>query len=101
VTSAARSPFAPELPTIAEAGVPGYEMSSWYALFAPARTPADIVSKIRDDVLAVLALPAMKQRFSDIGATIATSTSAEVTTLIRSEMTKWGPIIQAASIKAE
>src|SRR5712675_2921800 len=71
VTSATRSPFAPELPTIAEAGVPGYEMSSWYALFAPARTPADIVSKIRDDVLAVLALPAMKQRFSDIGATIA------------------------------
>jgi tripartite-type tricarboxylate transporter receptor subunit TctC len=101
VTSAARSPFAPELPTIAEAGVPGYEMSSWYALFAPARTPADIVRKIRDDALAVLALPAMKQRFSDIGATVATSTSTEVTTLIRSEMAKWGPIIQAASIKAE
>jgi tripartite-type tricarboxylate transporter receptor subunit TctC len=101
VTSTARSPFAPELPTIAEAGVPGYEMSSWYALFAPARTPADIVRKIRDDALAVLALPAMKQRFSDIGATVATSTSTEVTTLIRSEMAKWGPIIQAASIKAE
>jgi tripartite-type tricarboxylate transporter receptor subunit TctC len=101
VTSAERSPFAPELPTIAEAGVPGYEMSSWYALFAPAKTPADIVSKIREDAHAALAYPPMKQRFADIGATVATSTSAEVTTLIKSEMAKWGPIIKAASIKAE
>jgi tripartite-type tricarboxylate transporter receptor subunit TctC len=101
VTSAERSPFAPELPTIAEAGVPGYEMSSWYALFAPAKTPADIVSKIREDAHAALAYPPMKQRFADIGATVATSTLAEVTTLINSEMAKWGPIIKAASIKAE
>jgi tripartite-type tricarboxylate transporter receptor subunit TctC len=101
VTSAERSPFAPELPTIAEAGVPGYEMSSWYALFAPAKTPADIVSKIREDAHAALAYPPMKQRFADIGATVATSTLAEVTTLIKSEMAKWGPIIKAASIKAE
>jgi tripartite-type tricarboxylate transporter receptor subunit TctC len=101
VTSAERSPFAPEIPTIAEAGVPGYEMSSWYALFAPAKTPADIVRKIREDAHAALADPPMKQRFADIGATVATSTSAEVTTLIKSEMAKWGPIIKAASIKAE
>ena len=101
VTSAERSPFAPEIPTIAEAGVPGYEMSSWYALFAPAKTPADIVRKIREDAHAALAYPPMKQRFADIGATVATSTSAEVTTLIKSEMAKWGPIIKAASIKAE
>jgi tripartite-type tricarboxylate transporter receptor subunit TctC len=101
VTSATRSPFAPELPTIAEAGVPGYEMSSWYALFAPARTPTEIVRKIRDDALVVLADPAMKQKLADIGATVATSAPAEVTKLIKSEMAKWGPIIQAASIKAE
>jgi len=101
VTSATRSPFAPDLPTIAEAGVPGYEMSSWYALFAPARTPTEIVRKIRDDALVVLADPAMKQKLADIGATIATSAPAEVTRLIKSEMAKWGPIIQAASIKAE
>jgi tripartite-type tricarboxylate transporter receptor subunit TctC len=101
VTSATRSPFAQELPTIAEAGVPGYEMSSWYALFAPARTPAEIVRKIRDDALGVLADPAMKQKLADIGATVATSAPADVTKLIKSEMAKWGPIIQAASIKAE
>jgi tripartite-type tricarboxylate transporter receptor subunit TctC len=101
VTSAERSPFAPEIPTIAEVGVPGYEMSSWYALFAPAKTPADTVRKIREDAHAALAYPPMKQRFAEIGATVATSTSAEVTTLIKSEMAKWGPIIKAASIKAE
>ena len=65
------------------------------------RTPADIVRKIREDALAALAYPPMKQRFAEIGATVATSTSAEVTTLIKSEMAKWGPIIKAASIKAE
>jgi tripartite-type tricarboxylate transporter receptor subunit TctC len=101
VTSATRSPFAQELATIAEAGVPGYEMSSWYALFAPARTPTEIVRKIRDDALGVLADPAMKQKLADIGATVATSAPADVTRLIKSEMAKWGPIIQAASIKAE
>jgi tripartite-type tricarboxylate transporter receptor subunit TctC len=86
VTSAERSPFAPEIPTIAEAA---------------AKTSADIVRKIREDAHAALADPPMKQRFADIGATVATSTSAEVTTLIKSEMAKWGPIIKAASIKAE
>jgi tripartite-type tricarboxylate transporter receptor subunit TctC len=101
VTSATRSPFAPDLPTIAEAGVAGYEMSSWYALFAPARTPVEIVRKIHDDALSVLADPAMKQKLADIGATVATSAPPEVTKLIKSEMAKWGPIIQAASIKAE
>jgi tripartite-type tricarboxylate transporter receptor subunit TctC len=101
VTSATRSPFAPDLPTIAEAGVPGYEMTSWYALFAPARTPAEIVRKVREDILAALAHPPMKRKFEDIGATVATSTSAEVTALIKSEMAKWAPIIKAANIKAE
>jgi tripartite-type tricarboxylate transporter receptor subunit TctC len=101
VTSAQRSEFLPEIPTIAEAGVPGYEMTSWYALFVPVKTPAEIAKRIRDDALAALAYPPMKQRFEDIGATPVTSTPAEMTALIKAEMVKWGPIIKEAGIKGE
>jgi tripartite-type tricarboxylate transporter receptor subunit TctC len=101
VASGARSPFAPDIPTIAEAGVPGFDVTDGYALFCPPRTPADIVSKIHDDTVEALAFPPVRQRLADIGASTVTSTPTELASEVRAEMKKWGPIIKELGIKAE
>jgi len=101
VTSAARSPFAPDIPTIAEAGIPGFDKSSWYALFMPAKTPAEIVRKVNADTVAVLAHPQVKQRLADISATAMSSTPAELTERLKSELEMWGPIIKELGIKPD
>jgi tripartite-type tricarboxylate transporter receptor subunit TctC len=101
VTSARRSEFAPELPTIAESGVPGYEYSSWYGVYAPAKVPANIIRKVHEDIVAALAHPLLKQRFADIATSVAPSTPAELAALLKSDMELWGPIIKASNIKGE
>jgi tripartite-type tricarboxylate transporter receptor subunit TctC len=101
VTSAKRSEFAPGLPTIAESGVPAYEYSSWYGVYAPAKTPADIIRKLHDDIVASLAFPVLKQRLADIATSITPSSPAELAALLRSDMELWGPIIKASNIKGE
>jgi tripartite-type tricarboxylate transporter receptor subunit TctC len=101
VTSITRSIFAPDLPTIAESGVPGYHVSAWYGLYVPARTPAEIVSKLQRDGVAAVTHPQVKQRLGDIAAVAVSSTPNELATLLKSEMALWGPIIKAAGIKGE
>jgi tripartite-type tricarboxylate transporter receptor subunit TctC len=101
VTSAERSVFAPELPTIAESGVPGYDYASWYALYVPTKTPVDIVRKLHDDTVAALAHPRLKQRLAEIATAVTPSTAAELAALLKSDMEQWGPIIRAAGIKGE
>jgi tripartite-type tricarboxylate transporter receptor subunit TctC len=100
VTSATRSPMAPQIPTIAESAVPGYDVSSWYALFMHAKTPAEILTKVHGDVVTALANPQLKQKIEE-AATVTPSTPAELATHLKSELAKWGPIIKAASIKPE
>jgi tripartite-type tricarboxylate transporter receptor subunit TctC len=101
VTSAKRSTFAPELPTIAESGVPGYDYSSWYGLYVPAKTPGDIVRKSHDDTAAALSHPEVKQRLAEIFTVATPSTPAELAALLKSDMELWGPVIKAANIKSE
>jgi tripartite-type tricarboxylate transporter receptor subunit TctC len=101
VTSAKRSPYAPQFPTIAEAGVPGYEVTSWYALFMRAKTPADIIKKVHDDTVAALAHLPLKQKLEEMGADVTASTPAELAAHLNSEMAKWGPIIKELGIKGE
>jgi tripartite-type tricarboxylate transporter receptor subunit TctC len=101
VTSAARSPFAPDIPTFAESGVPGFDVTAWYALFVPARTPAEIVARIHNDTVAVLEHPETKQKFEPLGVEIVTSTPAELATYLKSETEKWGQIIRDARITAQ
>ena len=101
VTSAKRSEFAPELPTIAEAGVPGYEYASWYGLYVPAKTPNDIIRKLHDDMAEALMYPQIKQRLAEIATVPTPSTPDELAALLKSDMELWGPIIKAANIKAE
>jgi tripartite-type tricarboxylate transporter receptor subunit TctC len=99
VTSTMRSPTAPEIPTFAEAGVPGYEVTAWSALFAPAKTPAEFISNVRDATIEALSHPPVKQKFEEIGFEIATSTPQQLAAYLKAETEKWGPIIKAAGIK--
>jgi tripartite-type tricarboxylate transporter receptor subunit TctC len=98
VTTAKRSPAIPQLPPIAEAGVPGFDVSSWYGFFAPAKTPPEIVSKMHADTVAALADPTTKSRLEQLGVVVVGSTPAELAAYLKSEMDKWGPVIKEAGI---
>ncbi|MBX3661624.1 MAG: tripartite tricarboxylate transporter substrate binding protein [Burkholderiales bacterium] len=99
VTGAQRSPAAKELPTMIEAGVKGYESSTWYGLLAPAGTPADIVGKLSAEVVAILKSPEMNDRLSKEGADPVGNTPAEFARHIQSEIEKWRKVIRAAGIQ--
>jgi tripartite-type tricarboxylate transporter receptor subunit TctC len=96
-----RSPLAPEIPTFAESGVPGFNVSSWYGLFVPAKTPRDIVTKMHDSVAAMLREPAVKERYEVLGIETASATPEEMMAIMQSEVTLWTPIIKAANIKGD
>jgi tripartite-type tricarboxylate transporter receptor subunit TctC len=102
LTSATRSAAAPEIPAIAEAGLPGYEAVQWFGLLAPAGTPRDIVMRLHAAVVQALGDPATKERFTASGATPAPSASPEeFGAFMRAETKKWGKVIKAAGIKPE
>jgi tripartite-type tricarboxylate transporter receptor subunit TctC len=98
VTTKKRTPAAPQMPTIAESGVPGFDVSSWYAIFAPAKTPPEIVRKINADIVAALADAATKERLEGLGVVVVGSTPAELAAHLKAEMDKWGPVIKEAGI---
>ncbi len=99
VTTASRVATAPEVPTIAEAGVPGYETSSWFAFFVPARTPPEIIRKMHADTVAALAEPQIKAKLDRLGVLVVGSTPEELGAHLKAEMEKWAPVIKAANIK--
>jgi len=99
VTSAKRDPVAPELPTMAEAGVPGYEVTSWHGLFVPARTPPEIVRKISVDTIAALGDPVVKSKLEQAGYMVVGSSPDELQTLLKSEIDKWSAVIKRSGIK--
>lgn len=100
VTSAKRSSAAPGIPTIGEF-VPGYEVSSWWGLFVPVKTPNEVVMKIHADAAAALAHASVKQSYEAIGAPVTPSTPAELAALLASDTEKFGPIVKEAGIKPE
>jgi tripartite-type tricarboxylate transporter receptor subunit TctC len=98
VTTAKRQPEVPDLPAIAEF-VPGYDVSSWFALFVAAKTPPDIVARLHQDAVAALNHPPVKARYAQLGATVVGSSPAELATFLQAEIDRWGPVIKAAGIK--
>src|SRR6516225_9115035 len=98
VTTAKRSELAPELPTVAEAGVPGFDVTGWFAFFVPARIPRAIVEKIHIDTVTALSDPAVKSKFQNIGMVAVGSTPEELAALFEAEMRKWRPVINEANI---
>ena len=101
VTSAKRSAAAPELPTIAETALPGYEATSWFALFAPARTPEGIVSKLNAEVNVLLKLPDVKERLLGLGADAIALTPRELGAYVETEIVKWGKLIKATNARPD
>jgi tripartite-type tricarboxylate transporter receptor subunit TctC len=100
VTTAQRAPTLPDLPTIAET-VPGYEVEVWQAWFGPAGMTPRVIAKINADLVKVLAMPALRQRFADLGAEAISSTPAALLTTMRNELSRWTRVVQIAGIQAE
>ena len=96
-----RSPLAPELPTFAESGVPGFNVSSWYGLFVPSKTPRELVMKMHADVAKMQAESAVKQRFEVLGVDASSATPDQLAAIMRSEYELWAPVIKAQNIKGE
>jgi tripartite-type tricarboxylate transporter receptor subunit TctC len=101
VTSARRSPSAPEIPTIAESGLPGFDISSWYAIMAPARTDPAIVAALADAVRRIVALPDVRQTLQSQGLIPVAMPPAELATHIRKETAVWAKVIRDAHIEPE
>lgn len=102
VTTARRASGVPDVPTIAEAGVPGYEAAQWFGFFAPAGTPRDIIGRLHGDLMRVLKDPEVRKRFVADGAETAWSNSPEdFGALIRAEEAKWAKLVKDAGIKAQ
>lgn len=101
ITSATRSSAAPNLPTIAESGLKGYDFTSWFGMLAPTGTPGDIVQKLNEEIVKVLKSPELKERFARDGADIIASDSQEFSAYLRSETTKWAKVIKEAGIRAD
>ena len=91
----------PELPTIAESGIPGFDVSSWFALFVPAKTSPEIVRTIHSGTISALSQMPVRGKFSEFGAVLIGSTPQELALHLDSEMRKWGPLIKEADIKAD
>jgi len=98
VTTAKRQPEVPDLPAIAEF-VPGYDVSSWFALFVAAKTPPEIVARLHQDAIAALNHPPVKARYAQLGAPVVGSSPSELATFLQAEIDRWGPVIKAAGIK--
>jgi tripartite-type tricarboxylate transporter receptor subunit TctC len=99
VTTAARVATAPEIPTIAESGVPGYDTSSWFAFFVPAKTPPEIMAKMHTDTVAVLAEPQIRAKLDALGVVVVGSTPEQLGAHLKAEMERWAPVIKAANIR--
>jgi tripartite-type tricarboxylate transporter receptor subunit TctC len=101
VTTAIRSPVLPDVPTIAEAGLPGYDTGVWWGVLAPAGLAPDIQAKLAKDYAEVVQVPAVRERLLGLGATPIGSSAQAFGDLIRGDYEKWGPVIKAAGIKGE
>lgn len=99
VTSANRSPLLPDVPTIAEAGLPGYEMTARFGLTAPARTPPDVIARLNAEVVRALQTPQLKERFAGLGFDTVGSSPEEFNRLVAAEYLRLGKLIKEAGIK--
>lgn len=99
VTSIKRSALAPDLPTMAESGFPGFEAVPWYGLLAPAGTPADIIDKLHRETVKALAMPDVRKQFDELGLEPVGNSPAEFAVVIRTETPQWAKVIKDAGIK--
>jgi tripartite-type tricarboxylate transporter receptor subunit TctC len=96
-----RSAAVPELPTIAEAGLPGFEVINWIGLFAPAGTPPEVVARLNAEVQKIMATPEVTKRLEHEGSTFRPTTPEQFAAFVRSEAEKWGGLIREMGLKPE
>ncbi len=101
VTSPQRAPSLPDVPTLAESGVPGSSVETWFGLTAPAATPRDILQRLNAEVRKALTAPELQQRFAELSLSVTPSSPEELDALIKSEAVRWGDVIRRAGIKAQ
>jgi tripartite-type tricarboxylate transporter receptor subunit TctC len=101
VTSPGRAAAIPELPTVAEAGLPGYETVSWFAMMAPAQTPPAILARLNTDITGVLGQADVKQRLADLGLTAEPGTAEALARFLAAETAKWSAVVKKANIKLD
>ena len=101
ISSADRSPVAPDLPTIAESGFPGFEVIGWFGWLAPAATPKEVLARLNRDIVSVLKQPEVRERLAGMSTVPVGNTSAQFGDFIRAERDKWGKVIRQAGIKLE
>jgi tripartite-type tricarboxylate transporter receptor subunit TctC len=100
-TGAKRTPAAPDVPTVAEAGVPGYEVSTFYGVSAPAKTPRPIIDRLHAEIVRALNAPDIRERLQGLGADPVGNTPEQYTAFMQDEIAKWAKVIKAAGIKGE
>jgi len=101
VTSARRIAALPDVPTVAEAGYPGFEVTSWHSILAPAGTPREIVARLNQELLRIVQMPEVRERLAAIGMEPAGSTPEQLGAEIRAEVARWGPVLKRAGIRPE
>jgi tripartite-type tricarboxylate transporter receptor subunit TctC len=101
ITTTTRYPTLPDLPTMVEAGVPGYESSSWFGIMAPAGTPKDIIARLNAEARKIMALPDVRERFDQQGAIASPGTPEDFDAFIRAEIAKWGKVVKASGAKVD
>ena len=101
ITSARRMASAPDMPTVAEAGLPGYESVQWYGLAAPTGTPVDIIARLNRDAIAILTAPVNRERITSDGTEVVAGSSQEFAAFIRAETVKWAGVAATAGIQPE
>lgn len=101
VTTAERAPSFPDVPTVAEAGIPGYETYTWNALFAPANTPQPVVARLNEAANKALKDPAVVERMKEFSATIVGSTPEELQAHVKAELAKWTPVVRDANVQMD
>ena len=101
VTTATRSAVAPEVPTLAESGLPGFEVGSWQGVFAPAGTPPDIVKRLNAEIVKILKLPDIKEKLTGLGAEPVGNTSEEFAAMVKSEVVKWADVVKKSGAKVD
>lgn len=101
VTTAKRMTTAPHLPTMAEAGVPGFAMSSWQAVYAPKGTPEPIIQRLNADIVKILRMPDVKEKLTGLGMEIVGSSPAELAELMNAEIPRWGELVRKSGARAE
>jgi tripartite-type tricarboxylate transporter receptor subunit TctC len=101
VSSKARTSLAPEIPTVDESGVPGYDVGVWFGVLTVAGTPRDVVQRLNTDMVKILTSPDIKERFGKMGVEVIPGTPEQFSTYLKSEVSRWAKVVQDANIKAD